>query len=170
MWCIVFKGFAGFNVALLFFLAEKFSSPGWLYVIIIVCLQPIAFSQPFCFSCQSDSLEMEKKDRSRFLRFSFRQSVFCGLCFLKKRHHTCLKRLRILSVQPMDCCNWETQTDKLMFELWARKQALNNVTVIGSERFRVHCLYLKKNRLKSIGAVYLGSWVKQICLHLKINV
>lgn len=86
-----------FNVVLfgLFLFPSQKSLPS------LLCLQHPTI---LCFSCHSDSLEMETTD----LIFSFRHYVFGGLCSGKKRHRTCLKQLRILSVQPMDCCNRET--------------------------------------------------------------
>lgn len=85
------------------------------------CFQPTIL----CFSCQFGNGKVRLRSEG------FVDLVLGTVCLvnfvLEKRQHTCLKRLRILSVQPMDCCNWETKTAKLMCELWASKQALNYV-------------------------------------------
>lgn len=90
------------------------------YMSLLLCVyNPLLSANHFVSLVSLTVWKWKSKTDRGFLDLVFGKVCFvdCVLKKKKKRHHTCLKRLKILSVQPMDCCNWETQTDKLMCEL-----------------------------------------------------
>lgn len=132
MWWIVLKALMDlFNVALLFrfFPSQKSSVAQGDYTSSLLCVyNPLLSAHHFVFLL---SVWQFGNGKVRLRSEGFVDLVLGTVCLvnivLEKRQQTCLKWLRSLSVQPMDCCNWETKTAKLMCELWASKQALNYV-------------------------------------------